>query len=81
MGESFRLLRTINPKEDDINNCEICIWSTLYVWRELGLSVTPKAHIFEDHATVQMRYIKGGIGEKNSYVIKRVYQKGIKSDQ
>ena len=33
--------------------------ASMKTWRKIGLSVTPKAHIFEDHAIESMQAING----------------------
>ena len=42
-------------------------------WRKLGLSVTQKAHIFEDHAIESMQALNG-LGDKTKYFIELSHQ-------
>ena len=46
-------------------------------WRKLGLSVTPKSHIFEEHAIEPMQALYG-MGDKTKYFIEFSQQDGAR---
>ena len=81
LGEAFRLLRKIDPKEEDFNNCQNHVQSAMAKWRELNLSITPKVHLFEDHAVEQMRNFPRGLGHKTEDFVERNHQDGIRLDR
>ena len=49
--------------------------TSMKTWRKLGLSVTPKSHIFEDHEKYSMQAING-LGDKTKYFIELYRQNG-----
>jgi len=49
----------------------------LSYWRILGLSITPKVHLLEDHVLLRM-VIENGLWNKDEEFIKRAHQKGLK---
>ena len=81
LGEAFRLLRKIDPTEMHFEECKNYIETSMSKWRELNLSVTPKAHLFEDHALSQMKNVPGGLGHKTEDFVERNHQDGIRLDR
>ena len=53
----------------------------MLLWRKLKLSVTPSAHLFEDHIVYQMKNIVGGWADKSEDYIKRTHQEGKLSEK
>jgi hypothetical protein len=49
-------------------------------WRSLGLSVTLKAHIAEDHVCGQIRDYHG-IGDYNEEFVERLHQEGVRTNR
>jgi hypothetical protein len=49
-------------------------------WRSLGLSVTLKAHVCEDHICKQMQDLKG-IGDYNEEFVERLHQEGVRTNR
>ena len=46
------------------------------MWRELKITVTPSAHLFEDHIVYQMENIVGGLADKIEDRLERAHQNG-----
>ena len=61
MDDLFQCIRTLNIDNDLIDKIKNHIQSTMKLWRELKLPVTPSAYLLEDHILKQMISIKGGI--------------------
>jgi len=53
----------INPTIEECDEAQRRVDKVLVKWRAMDISITPKVHIYEDHAVPQMRY-HGGIGDK-----------------
>ena len=78
LGEAFRSLRKVDPTDADFETCQNFIDRSMSKWRELNLSVTPKAHLFEDHAVNQMKNVPGGLGHKTEDFVERNHQDGVR---
>ena len=51
---AFSLLRKIDPTHEKIREAGDFFYASMEICYKLGLSVTPKAHIFEDHSVESM---------------------------
>ena len=49
MDNAYRYMRTLKITDDLISKTKDYICKTMLIWRELKISVTPSAHLFEDH--------------------------------
>ena len=49
----------------------------LKMWRDLGMSVTPKLHVLEDHLLSQLSLFKG-LGDCSEDFVEQVHQVGIR---
>ena len=72
---AFSMLRLTDASDDDCNKAAQYISKAMTLWRKLGFSVTPKAHILEDHAVKQMRRL-GGLGDYLEDFIELSHQSG-----
>ena len=54
MDNAYRCMRTLKLMDEIILKTKDHICKTMLMWRELKLSVTPFAHLFEDHIVYQM---------------------------
>lgn len=71
---------TVNPTEDDCKQAEKYIKNALQLMRDMGISITPKAHGMEDHVVKQMAKVPGGIGNLVEHWIEKYHQEGYKFD-
>jgi len=78
---AFSGLRTVDPTREQCNLTEEFIQKPMEAWREMGFSVTPKAHVFETHAIKQMRTYVGGLGEKLEDWLEHHHQIGHRLEQ
>ncbi len=69
-----------DPTEANFERAQWFIKCAMEVMRDMGFSVTPKAHRMEKHVVAQMRNIRGGIGELIEYWIEQYHQVGFKYD-
>ena len=69
-----------DPTEANFERAQWFIKCAMEVMRDMGFSVTPKAHGMEKHVVAQMRNIRGGIGELIEYWIEQYHQVGFKYD-
>ena len=67
-------LTIINPSEDKIRELESMVNSFMKLWRDLGISVTTKAHLIEDHIVDQTRSLCGVGGDKAEHHIEKQHQ-------
>ena len=49
-------MKTLPIMDELISNSKDHVYQTMLLWRELKLSVTLSAHLFEDHIVYQMKY-------------------------
>ena len=52
---AFSCLRKLDPTRDRIREAGYFVAASTKTWGNLGISVTPKAHIFEDHVIDSMQ--------------------------
>lgn len=71
--------RKQNPTEASIEKTERAIKASMALLRKLGLSVTPKAYVLEDHAIRQMRAFDG-LWNKTEDFVERSHQDGARND-
>lgn len=76
---AFSKLRLADASEDDCNAAAQYMSKAMEQWRGFGFSVTPKAHILEDHAVDQMLRL-GGIGDYLEDFIELSHQSGKRSE-
>ena len=65
MNNAYRCMRTLKITEVLLSKTKNHICKTISLRRELKLSVTPSAHLFEDHIVRQMKNIVGGLAAKS----------------
>ena len=63
MDVIFTLLRTPDPKEEEIKDTKDAIDVLEGLWFDMKLSITPKAHVLFEHALDQCINF-GGIADK-----------------
>ena len=80
MDNAYRCMRTLKSIDKLISKTKDHICKTISLWRELKLSVTPFAHLFEDHIVYQMENIVGGLANKSEDHIDRAHQDGKRSE-
>jgi len=79
LGGAFSKLRLTDANDYDCNMAAEYISKAMALWRKFGFSVTPKAHILEDHAVEQMRRL-GGIGDYLEDFIELSHQSGKRGE-
>mmetsp|Transcript_2441 Transcript_2441/g.3843 ORF Transcript_2441/g.3843 Transcript_2441/m.3843 type:complete len:192 (-) Transcript_2441:217-792(-) len=79
MNSTFGFLSVITPTEEEIKEAENAVNETMKLWRELGISVTTKAHLLESHAIFQMRNLRG-LGDKREDWIESGHQVGLRDE-
>ena len=65
---AFSCLRQVDPNHERIRDSGDFVYSSMKTWRNIGISVTPKAHTFEDH-TIESMQALNGMGDKTEYFI------------
>ena len=80
MDGAFSALRTENPTCQDVDKAREFVTKTMERWRSIGLSVTPKAHVFEDHAVEKMNdYLDfGGLFDMLEDFVELSHQEGAR---
>jgi hypothetical protein len=71
----FSLFRIPGPTVYDIRNAKKTVESLEQLWNELGISVTPKAHIIFKHTVHQYEFF-GGIADKLEDFVEKSHQTG-----
>jgi hypothetical protein len=64
------MCRTTDSTEEDIQDFEVVMHRVGLLWRQRGLSVTPKLHVMESHVAEQLRYY-GNLGKLCEETIER----------
>ena len=81
MDNAYRCMRTVTITDDLITKTKEHICKTMLLWRKLKITVTPSAHLFEDHILYQMKNIDGGLTDKSEDHIERAHQDGKRSER
>ena len=79
LDTAFAYLNIYHPTEEEKTKAEEAVMALANHWRNIGLSVTLKAHIMEKHVCEFNR--KYGIGDKEESFIEQGHQVGIKDDR
>ncbi len=61
---AFSLARTVGPMEQDTKTYLRYVLAAVHGNDALGCTITPKVHTMLKHVAFQMRYIRGGLGDK-----------------
>ena len=64
MRRGFLLAQTVGPMEHDTKTYLRYVLAAVHGNDALGCTVTPKFHMMLKHVAFQMRYIRGGLGDK-----------------
>jgi hypothetical protein len=73
LDESYSLLRTVAPTEEELLRTEQVIKIEEKLWNEFDLSITPKVHMKFQHAAQQQR-MWDGFGDKSDDTIEVFHQ-------
>ena len=73
MDATFGCLRIIDPTEEELLLAEKFVDDVKTAWKELALSVTPKAHLLFNHAVAASRNF-GGLGDKVEEFVEEMHQ-------
>jgi hypothetical protein len=73
LDESYSLLRTVAPTEEELRRTEQVIKIEEKLWNEFDLSITPKVHMKFQHAAQQQR-MWDGFGDKSDDTIEVFHQ-------
>ena len=76
---AFSCLRQVESTRERIREAGYFVTASMNTWRKLGLSVAPKAHIFEDHAIEFMQDFNG-LGDKTKDFIELSHKYGASQD-
>ena len=76
MDGAYRYIRSLIVDDNLIEKTRINIQKTMFLWRELKLTVTSSAHSLEDHILTQMSSIEGDIADKTEDHIEFSHQIG-----
>jgi len=68
-------------KEDIIATYLLYVHAALQGLKDLRCSITPKIHLMVMHVDWQMRYVRGGIGDKAEDWVERLHQTGMRLRQ
>ena len=79
MDVVFAGLRTMSPTEEEIVETKKATFVLETLWRNLELSITPKAHILFEHAVPQFEAL-GGIADKVEDFVEKSHQEGKRLD-
>ena len=72
-------IKRYHPTSLDYERLAKQIKQSSYMWRALGLSITPKFHFVEDHLLASVRYYKG-VGDLTEEQGERVHQTGLQAE-
>ena len=75
MDVSFSMLRITAPKNVDIEETKKAVVVLEKMWKNLKLSITPKAHIMFKHAVPQYE-LYGGLADKVEDFVEKAHQEG-----
>ncbi|KAL7548721.1 hypothetical protein ACHAWF_011993 [Thalassiosira exigua] len=78
--DAFSMMHTVDPVEEDFVKTQATIDLAMECMRNLGMSITPKAHGAEAHVVNQMRTTPGGISMMIEHWVERYHQVGFKYD-
>ena len=81
MDNAYRYMKMLTIIDDLITKTKDHICKTMLLWRKLKLSVTPSAHLFENHILYQMKNIDCGLADKSKDHIERAHQDGERSER
>lgn len=73
LDESYSLLRTVAPTEEELQRTEQVIKIEEKLWNEFDLSITPKVHMKFKHSAQQQR-LWDGFGDKSDDTIEVFHQ-------
>ena len=71
---AFLLAQTVGPMEQDTKTYLRYVLAAVHGNDALGCTVTPKVHMMLKHVAFQMRYIRGGLGDKMEDWVERLHQ-------
>jgi hypothetical protein len=75
--ETFLEARTINPDKADIATHRMYVTAVVQGHTDLKCAITPKVHLMLKHVEWQMKYIRGGLGDKMEDWVKHMHQDGM----
>jgi hypothetical protein len=78
---AFSLAQTVGPMEQDTKNYLRYVLAAVHGNDALGCTVTPKVHMMLKHVAFQMRYIRGGLGDKMEDWVEQLHQTGMRLRQ
>ena len=79
MDAIFSNLQIPSPSKDEIEEVKLSNYVMENMWRELELSITPKAHILFEHAVDQFEKY-GGIADKVEDFVEKAHKEGKRMD-
>ena len=79
LDHTFSLLRIPGPNEEDINDIRSSLKVLEKLWREIKISITPKAHVMFVH-TLKQVIDYDGIADKVEDYVEKAHQIGKKLD-
>jgi len=65
------------PATELLSEAAAFLEAGLKYWRILGLSITPKIHMLEDHVLVKMQ-VEKGLWNKDKEYVEQAHQMGLK---
>ncbi len=71
---AFLLAQTVGPMEQDTKTYLRYVLVAVHGNDALGCTTTPKVHMMLKHVAFQMRYIRGGLGDKMEDWVQRLHQ-------
>jgi hypothetical protein len=70
----FSLAQTVSPMEQDTKTYLKYVLAAVHGNNALRCTVTPKVHTMLKHVAFQIRYIRGGLGDKMEDWVERLHQ-------
>ena len=80
LGGDFQCLWQVDPTLESIREQGYFFAVSMVIWRQLGLIITPKARIFEDHVIDSMQDLNV-LGDNTKYFIELSHQYGERQDR
>ena len=75
---AFSLARKVDPTDEDIAMYQRFVDAAISSHVAAGCNITHKAHLMLEHVALQMRSVKGGLGNKLEDWVERQHQTGEK---
>ena len=77
---AFAAVHNPDPDLADCDGAQRTICLVMAQIRQMGMSITPKAHGMEDHVVNQMRHTRGGVSRMIEHWVERYHQVGYRYD-